>query len=315
MRTALYFVLVAGVSLVSLLALIRQMLQERDRQIKSEFSRTTGVDRDSADPADVLIKAPSRHGSLLPRYLMIAAHTVVFLASLALGIPTFKSVLYARQGNSAFTEHNYDAAVKAYDSALSSSPYAGYLHARFQDSLAQRDANTGGLGDLRRMVGLHPGDEGAHNNLGNALMEKGDLSNAILEYQQAVALKPDNAIFHNNLGNALQVARRYKDSIAELRQAIKLNPNQLPTYYNLANTLMTDNQTDEAITAYHNAIDKNPELIPAYYNLAQALAKKGRRSDAVAALDTFLQLAPQHAEFANAVAKAKAQLADWRKAQ
>ena len=313
-RSAIYCLFVGGVSLFSLSILIRQTVNERQSRIQAELNLAMRAEEDDADPIDVLNISPSRPPSLLSRYLLIAAHTMVIAASLFFGLHDMKSALYAHQANNSFAEHDYDNAVKRYDSALASSPYAEYLMKQYQASLAQSDLKGGDLGDMRRLVGLHPGNEGNHNDLGNVLMQHGDMAGAIKEYQQAVALKPDDPIVHNNLGNALQAAHRYPESITELRRAIQLDPNQIPTYYNLANTLMANDQTEEAVKYYHTALEKNPKLAPAYYNLAQALAKLGKQDQAMTTMDTFLQLAPKQPEFAGAVAKAKQQLTDWRSA-
>lgn len=312
-RSALFFLFTAGVSFYSLVALVRQTARERQNRIATELGQALRADQDDMDPVNVLLATPSGRGSALARTFLISAYAVMFLGSLWFGLPAMKSALYAHRANAAFAEHNYEDAIKLYDSALIASPYANFLHAQYQTAFAQNDGKGGELGEKRRMVTLHPGDEGFHNDLGNALMQRGEMANAIKEYKLAVALKPDDPIVHNNLGNALQTARRFPEAIAELRKALELDPNQVPTYYNLANTLMANDQVDEAIKFYHSAIDRNPKLAPAYYNLAQGLAKQGKRNEAMTAMDTFLQLAPKQPEFAAVIVKAKQQIADWRK--
>jgi len=313
-RTAIYCFFVGAVSLFSMVILIRQTAQERQAQITAELSQAMRADlEEEEDPADVLHTGSFRPNSLLPRYLLIVAHAIVIVGSLFIGLPSMKSASYAHQGNLAFDAHDYETSVKRYSSALEASPYANLLMTRYQVSLAQSDANGGELGNLRRLVNLHPGDEGNHNDLGNQLIQRGDRENAIKEYKLAATLNPSNAIVHNNLGNALQAAHRYPESIVELRKALQLNPDQTPTYYNLANTLMANNQVDEAIKFYNLALKRDPKLAPAYYNLAQALERQGKRIEAITSLDSFLQVAPRQPAFADSVLKAKAQLADWRK--
>ncbi len=43
----------------------------------------------------------------------------------------------------------------------------------------------------------------AHNNLGNALLKKGQIDEAISQYQEAIRMKPNYAEAHYNLGGAL----------------------------------------------------------------------------------------------------------------
>jgi tetratricopeptide (TPR) repeat protein len=312
-REVIYCLFVGTISLFSLITLIRQLTKEHEARVQAELNRAVRVERGEIDPLPVEPVSPTIQRSLLTRSLLIAAHSFVVVGSLYLGLPALKSALYTHQGNTAFVEHDYDTAVKRYESALAANPFASSLRLQYQSALAQSDAKGGDLGELKRMVQLHPGNEGDHNDLGNALMRKGDLADAIKEYQQAVALNPENAIVHNNLGNALQAAHRYPESIQELRMAIQIDPGQVPTYYNLANTLMANNQPEEAVTYYRSATEKDPKLAPAYYNLAQALAKLGRRDDAVVAMDTFLQVAGKQPDFSDAVVRAKKQLAEWSK--
>jgi len=312
-RSVIYCVFVGAVSLFSMLILIRQTAQERQAQITAELSQAMRADLEEDDPADVLHKVPFRPSSLLPRYLLIAAHAMVIVGSVLIGLPSMKSASYTHQGNLAYDAHDYETSVQRYYSALEATPYANLLMTRYQASLAQSEAKGGELGNLRRLVNLHPGDAGNHNDLGNQLIQHGEIENAIKEYKLAQTLNPSNAIVHNNLGNALRAAHRYPESIVELRKALQLDPNQTPTYYNLANALMANRQVDEAIKYYNAALKRDPKLAPAYYYLAQAFAQQGKRDLAMVTMDSFLQVAPSQPEFADTVVKAKAQLADWRK--
>jgi Flp pilus assembly protein TadD len=310
-RIAVFCLFVGSLSLYSLLTLLPQTAQERDKRIRAERNSGMGSEDEGVDPVYKL-GARSDRSSLLPRYLLMAMHALIVVSSLSVGLPTVKSALSAHRAEVAFAKHNYEDAANLYKSALAGNAYASYLNAQYQEALAQRNANGGGFGDKLRMAKLHPENEAGHNDLGNALIQRGDPANAIKEYKLAVSLQPDDPMVHNNLGNALQAARRYPESIVEFRRALELDPGQIPTYYNLANTLMANNQIDEAVKYYHRAIEKNPKLAPAYYNLAQALDKQGKRAEAITALGTFLQLGAKQHEFADVVDKAIKQITEWR---
>ena len=57
---------------------------------------------------------------------------------------------------------------------------------------------------IRRALALSPNYAEAHNNLGNALKNKGQLDEAVAAYRQAIALRPHFPEAHYNLGNALK---------------------------------------------------------------------------------------------------------------
>jgi serine/threonine-protein kinase len=65
---------------------------------------------------------------------------------------------------------------------------------------------------------LKPGYAEAHNNLGLALQDKGQLEEAIAQFKEALHLKSDYAGAHCNLGLALQQQGRFVDGLAALRR-------------------------------------------------------------------------------------------------
>ena len=55
-----------------------------------------------------------------------------------------------------------------------------------------------------RALELKPDLAGAHNNLGIAFKDQGNLEKAVASYRRALELKPDYAEAQFNLGNALK---------------------------------------------------------------------------------------------------------------
>ena len=79
----------------------------------------------------------------------------------------------------------------------------------------------------------------AHNNLGNALLQKGSVDEAIIHYQEALQIKPDNAEARNNLGNALLQKGRVDEAITHYQKALQIKPDSVDVLNNLAWLLAT----------------------------------------------------------------------------
>ena len=77
-----------------------------------------------------------------------------------------------------------------------------------------------------------------HNNLGNALLNKGRTSEAISHYKMAIKINPDYALAHYNLGRALQGEGKNSEAISHYKMAIKLNPDFALAHNNLGSALL-----------------------------------------------------------------------------
>lgn len=62
----------------------------------------------------------------------------------------------------------------------------------------------------------------ALTNLGNLLLEAGDIDAAIARYEEAIAADPEYALAHLNLGTAYKRAGRFDEGVRALRAAQRL---------------------------------------------------------------------------------------------
>jgi tetratricopeptide (TPR) repeat protein len=118
----------------------------------------------------------------------------------------------------------------------------------------------------------------AHNGLGVALDEKGQLDEAIHQLQEALRLNPANADVHYNLGVACFQRGRTDEAIRQFQETIRLKPNHAEAHNNLGTALGLKGQIDEAIHHFQEALRLKPDYAEARKNLDILLATKAQTS-------------------------------------
>ena len=136
----------------------------------------------------------------------------------------------------------------------------------------------------------------AHNNLGAALTKKGQLDEAIRQYQEAIRLDPVDANFRNNFGATLDKKNQLDEAIRQYREAIRLKPDFADGYYNLGAALTKKGQLDEAIRQFHEAIRLKPDFAEARNNFGATLDKKGQIDEAINQFQETIRLKPDNAD-------------------
>ncbi|MGD0349572.1 MAG: tetratricopeptide repeat protein [Verrucomicrobiota bacterium] len=132
----------------------------------------------------------------------------------------------------------------------------------------------------------------AHNNLGTALVQQGQLNEAITQFLQALKINPDYALARINLGNAFRQSGKVDEAIAQYQLALNSNPDSDAAHNNLGIALVQIGKVDEAIIQYQQALKINPDFDLARNNLGDALAKKGRLDEAIAQYQQALKINP-----------------------
>ena len=136
----------------------------------------------------------------------------------------------------------------------------------------------------------------AHNNLGVELKNRGQIPEAIEQYQQALQIKPDFAEAHYNLGNILLDLGQVPEAIRHYEQALQSNPVYPEAHYNLGVALERVGRIQEAIGHYQQALLIKPDYAEAHYNLGNILFGLGKTSEAIAHYEQALRIDPAYAE-------------------
>jgi len=141
-----------------------------------------------------------------------------------------------------------------------------------------------------------PGNVIAHGNLGHALLQNGNVDNAITHFQEALQIKPDDADAHINMGSALLQKGSADDAIAYFQKALQIKPDYAGAYYNLGCALIQKGSTDSAIPYYEKALQIKPDYAKAQVNIGCALFQKGRVDDAIIRFQKALRIEPDNAD-------------------
>ena len=151
----------------------------------------------------------------------------------------------------------------------------------------------------------------AQNNLGGALLEKGDLNEAITHYRQALDIEPGVVQIQSNLGNALVRAGEVDEAIPHLQKALQVDPAYAEAYNYMGNTLMKKGEAGEAISYYQKAIELDTGYADAHNNLGAAFWRNGQLEEAVAHYKQAVAINPGSAEMQFNLCNALARNGDW----
>lgn len=168
----------------------------------------------------------------------------------------------------------------------------------------------------------------SHFNLGFAYGEKGDIPNAIKEYNLAITHDPNLADAYGNLGTIYRQQGKYTEALQEFEKALSHGADTATTLYNqgmiyytfglvdkaeeyyksslairdydylphylLGTVYMDKGMWEQAITEFELAIQYGPEFAPSYYELGLIYHRLGKKDQAISALENFLTLTEEN---------------------
>ena len=169
-------------------------------------------------------------------------------------------------------------------------------HNNLGDDLLQAGQVDKAIAHFQKALEIKPDHAKTHINWGNALLQKGRVDEAISHYQEALRINPKYAEAHNNLGYVLLQKGNVDEAISQYQQALQIKPADAEAHNNLGKALLQENRVDEAISQYQQALQLKPNYAEAHCNLGYALLQKGRVDEAISQYQQALQLKPDYAE-------------------
>ncbi|MEQ1353039.1 MAG: tetratricopeptide repeat protein, partial [Candidatus Acidiferrum sp.] len=144
----------------------------------------------------------------------------------------------------------------------------------------------------RHNVEKNPADFEGHYNLGAMLQARGQLPDALQQYELALRIRPSDATL-NNAAGGVSLAAGHPDAAEKyLEAALRSRPNYFDAHYNLGIALATQNNFAGAVEHFRAAVQLNEADANAQANLGAALAETGNLKEARTHLEKALAIDP-----------------------
>ncbi|MGD0651427.1 MAG: tetratricopeptide repeat protein [Verrucomicrobiia bacterium] len=193
----------------------------------------------------------------------------------------------------------YQTDERLWRDTLTKNPDAWIAHNNLGNVLRAKGNVSEAIAHFEEALRIKPDYTEAHNNLGIALTEAGRVQEAIGHWEQALRIKPDDAEVHFNLGVALAQLGRVQEAIGRWEQALRIKPDDAGVHFNLGVALMQVGKLEDAIGHYEQAVRLKPDFAEAHNNLGAALQQRGKLDDAIEHYEQALRIKPDYAEAHN----------------
>ena len=144
-------------------------------------------------------------------------------------------------------------------------------------------------------VTAYPKSAKMQHALGDAMSERGRISEAETAYGSALSIR-ESALTYNNLGNLYAATGRFKGATAAYQKAVEIEPDYVEAYMNKGLAAMQAGQITDAHSAFERAAILDPTNAEIFYNLGVVREKLGRPAQATTAYAHAIALRPNWAE-------------------
>lgn len=136
----------------------------------------------------------------------------------------------------------------------------------------------------------------AHSNLGLYYERKGDFAEAAVHYAQSLKIHPANADVLNNLGNSLLQMGQIEAAEQAYRLIEKSSGKYIQALVNLGIVFSEKKEWEKSKTYFQRALEQDPQRVKAYTGLANIEIAQHHEGTAETYLEKALQIAPEDEE-------------------
>ncbi|HTS16336.1 MAG TPA: tetratricopeptide repeat protein [Verrucomicrobiae bacterium] len=183
-----------------------------------------------------------------------------------------------------------------WEDTITRNPNAYMAYTNLGDALLQKNKIPEAIERYKQAQRLEPNEPDALASLGNAYLHLDKVPEAIGYFRQAIQLKPSFGPAYTGLGLALEREGKIPEAIAQYEQAVRTDPHDAQAHSRLGLLVGGTGNATEAMRHYHQALLITPDDPQIHSNLATLLEQIGRTVEAIQQYELAIQLSPDLAQ-------------------
>ncbi len=194
------------------------------------------------------------------------------------------------------SSNHVEDAMEMYQQSLRINPNNADAHINIGNAVLQLGQVAKAREEYQKAAQLRPGFAEAHHNLGVVLSRLGRWREAREQWEQAVQIDPNYADAHVNLGIALAQAGDMEGAVGHLTRALQIKPDNVEALNDLGNVMMGLGRVQEAVSCYEQALRLKPDSVQAHNNMGIALTRLSRVAEAITHWKRAVEIDPYYAD-------------------
>jgi tetratricopeptide (TPR) repeat protein len=238
------------------------------------------------------------------RYSLVADHWEYFamiapiaLAGASIRRPVWAALLLLTLGALTWEQCKmYANSETLWQTTLRRNPQCWLAWADLGADSARRGQMDEAIAQFQKSLAIKSDNMEARRNLGLALSRQGRTDEAVSEYEKALAIDPQDVQTRLNLGNSFLQTGRMNEAMAQYQKVLEIEPDNAEAHNNLGNNFVHMGRMDEAMLQYQKALEISPDFPEAHNGLGACLYRQGKIDDAIAHYESAVRTKPAYAD-------------------
>jgi len=188
---------------------------------------------------------------------------------------------------------NIDAAVSAYQRAISLSPKSEFLWNNLGQLLAKNERNEEAINAFNKALSCSSQDFLSWDGVGHIYIKFGVYQNAISAFEKALEIAPYYEYSWAGIGRAYLESGQLEKAKGSLCKAVELNAHLIDAWINLGKCFAQQKRDLDAIAVYQRAIEFNPQNTDMWNELGRFHLQSQNYAESISAFQKVISLNPQ----------------------